>query len=95
MAIRALAQDFDRLVRERDAAALAPWLLRAEASGEAEFRAFAVGLRRDLAAVTAALTAAWSSGQVEGQVNRLKSLKRAVFGRANIDLLRRRVIGVA
>lgn len=94
-AIRALAQDFDRLIRDRDAAALAPWLIRAEASGETEFREFAAGLRRDLAAVTAALTEAWSSGQVEGQVNRLKSLKRTMFGRANVDLLRRRVLGVA
>jgi len=68
-AIRELAQDFDRLIRDRDAAALASWLIRAEASGETEFREFAVGLRRDLAAVTAALTEAWSSGQVEGQVN--------------------------
>ncbi len=95
MAIRALAQDFDRLIRDRDAAALDSWLTRAEASGETEFREFAAGLRRDLAAVEAALTHEWSSGQVEGQVNRLKSLKRTMFGRANIDLLRRRVIGVA
>ncbi len=94
-AVRALAQDFDRLIRDRDAAGLASWLPRAEASGETEFREFAAGLRRDLAAVTAALTEAWSSGQVEGQVNRLKLLKRAMFGRANVDLLRRRVIGVA
>ena len=94
-AVRALAQDFDRLVRDRDAAALASWLTRAEGCGEAEFREFAAGLRRDLDAVTAALTEPWSNGQVEGQVNRLKMLKRAMFGRANVDLLRRRVIGAA
>ncbi len=93
--IRALAQDFDRLVHERNAGALAPWLARAAASGETEFREFAAGLRRDRAAVEAALTLEWSSGQVEGQVNRLKSLKRAMFGRANVDLLRRRVLGMA
>lgn len=63
-------------MHERDAGALAPWLARAEASGETEFREFAAGLRRDLAAVEAALTHEWSRGQVEGQVNRLKSLKR-------------------
>jgi len=93
--IRALACDFDRLVRDRDASALTPWLVRAEESDETEFREFAAGLRRDLSAVTAALTEEWSSGQVEGQVNRLKSLKRMMFGRANVDLLRCRVIGVA
>ena len=93
--IRALVQDFDRRVRDRDAAALASWFTRAEGCGEAEFREFAAGLRRDLDAVTAALTEDWSSGQVEGQVNRLKMLKRAMFGRANVDLLRRRVIGAA
>lgn len=68
-AIQTLAQDFDRLVRQRDVAALASWLARAEASGEREFREFAAGLRRDLAAVAAALTHKWSSGQVEGHVN--------------------------
>ncbi len=93
--IRALVLDFDRLVRDRDTAALVAWLARAEGCGEAEFRELAAGLRRDLAAVTAALTEVWSSGQVEGQVNRLKVLKRAMFGRANVDLLRRRVIGAA
>ncbi|HEX5502448.1 MAG TPA: transposase [Thermomicrobiales bacterium] len=92
---RTLAREFDRLIRERDAAALEPWLARAEASGLREFGEFAAGLRRDLAAVAAALTETWSSGQVEGQVNRLKLVKRAMFGRANADLLRRRVLRAA
>ena len=90
-----LAREFDRLIRDRDAAALDPWLARAEASGLREFGDFAAGLRRDLAAVEAALTEEWSSGQVEGQVNRLKLVKRAMFGRANPDLLRRRVLRAA
>jgi transposase len=92
---RTLAQEFDRLIRERDAAALDPWLARAEVSGLREFGEFAAGLRRDLAAVAAALTEEWSSGQGEGQVNRLKLVKRAMFGRANPDLLRRRVLRAA
>jgi transposase len=92
---RALAGEFDRLVRERDAAALEPWLARAAASGLREFVEFVAGLRRDLAAVTAALTERWSSGQVEGQVTKLKLMKRAMFGRANADLLRRRVLRAA
>lgn len=92
---RALARAFDRLIRERDVTALAPWLARAEASGLREFGEFAAGLRRDHAAVLAALTEAWSSGQIEGQVAKLKLLKRAMFGRANADLLRRRVLRAA
>jgi transposase len=50
-------------------------------------------LRKDYAAVKAALTYEWSQGQVEGQVNRLKLIKREMYGRANFDLLRKKVIG--
>ena len=92
---RALAREFDRLMRARDAPALDPWLARAAASELREFAGFAAGLRRDYAAVAAALTEDWSSGQVEGQVARLKLVKRAMFGRANADLLRRRVLRAA
>ena len=53
---------------------------------------FAAGLQQDGAAVKAALTTPWSSGQTEGQVNKLKLLKRQTFGRAKFDLLRRRVL---
>jgi transposase len=55
-------------------------------------RSFATGLQRDLAAVTAGLTLRWSSGAVEGQVNRIKMIKRQMFGRAKFDLLRRRIL---
>lgn len=89
---RTLALEFARLVRERDGAALAPWLVAAEASGVAALRGFAEGLRRDEAAVQAALDHAWSSGQVEGQVNRLKLVKRAMFGRAGFAFLRQRFL---
>lgn len=67
--VQALAQDVARLLRERDEAGLATWLNTAEACAEAEMRAFALGIRRDQAAVQAALAHEWSSGQVEGQVN--------------------------
>ena len=53
---------------------------------------FATGLRQDAAAVGAALTLSWSSGQAEGQVNKLKLIKRQMYGRANFDLLRSRVL---
>lgn len=87
-----LAREFGRLVRERDLAALEPWLARAEASGLAEFAACAASLRQDKAAVEAALTLPWSNGQTEGQVTRLKLVKRQMYGRAKADLLRRRVL---
>ncbi len=89
---RTLALEFARLVRERDRAALEPWLRAAEASGMAALCGFAEGLRRDEAAVQVALDYAWSSGQVEGQVNRLKLVKRAMFGRAGFAFLRQRFL---
>jgi transposase len=88
----ALAQEFGRLVRERDHPALVPWLERAEQSALPEMMGFAAGIRRDHAAVAQMLLSPWSNGQVEGQVNRLKLLKRQMYGRANFDLLRKRVL---
>jgi len=91
-AARTLAREFVALLRARDATALEPWLARAEASAVREFRDFAAGLRRDQAAIVAALAEPWSSGQVEGQVNRLKLLKRGMYGRTGFPLLRRRFL---
>jgi len=93
--LQRLALQFGQLVRRRDHAALVPWLTAAEQSGMPEFHGFANGLRRDLQAVTAALTWELSNGQTEGQVNRLKTLKRAMYGRAKLDLLRLRLIYAA
>jgi len=87
-----LAREFGRLLRGRDVAALGPWLARAEASGLAEFASCATSLRQELAAVEAALTTPWSNGQTEGQVTKLKLVKRQMFGRAKVDRLRRRVL---
>lgn len=84
------AEQFAELVRKRTAAGLDGWLHQAEAVPT--LRAFAVGLRRDEAAVRAGLTLPWSNGPVEGAVNRLKLLKRAGYGRAKFDLLRARVL---
>ena len=89
---RTLALEFARLIRERDGAALEPWLVAAETSELMALRGFATGLRRDQAAVAAALEYAWSSGQVEGQVNKLKLVKRGMFGRAGFACLRRRFL---
>ena len=91
-AVRDLAQRFGALIRAHTADALTPWLADAE---DGELGCFAAGLRQDEQAVRAALTQPWSSGQVEGQVTRLKLVKRQGYGRAKLDLLRARLIHAA
>ena len=73
-------------------AELDTWLAEARAGSIPAIQTFATGLEQDGAAVRAALTEPWSNGQAEGQVNRLKLLKRQSYGRASFDLLRRRVL---
>jgi len=94
-AVHRLAAQFAGIIRTRAADDLSPWLCEAEHSAIRELREFAAGIRRDGAAVQAALDYAWSSGQVEGQVNRLKLIKRSMYGRADFELLRRRVLHAA
>lgn len=72
--------------------ALSGWLDTATNLSVSELRKFANGIRHDQAAVEAALTLPWSNGQVEGQVNKLKLIKRMMYGRASFDLLRARVL---
>jgi transposase len=88
----ALAQDFAGLVRQRQPAELDPWLTRAATSSLQPFRRFARGLRADYAAVQAAVTLPWSQGPIEGQITRLKRLKRQMCGRARLDLRARRFL---
>lgn len=87
-----LAQRFATMVRERSGSQLGSWMEAARASGVAAIRRFAEGLVADLAAVTAGLTLPWSNGPTEGAVNRLKLIKRQMYGRAGFELLRRRVL---
>jgi transposase len=87
-----LSQEFVMMLAERPEADLDPWLTQAERSGLPEFKKMALGIRQDYAAVKAALSSEWSNGQVEAQVNCLKLEKRIVFGRANFDFLRLRVL---
>ena len=87
-----LIQQFTAMFRERRAGALDNWLAACLKSRIASLSSFARGLQNDYAAVRAALESEWSNGQVEGQVNRLKFIKRQMYGRANFDLLRKRVI---
>jgi transposase len=87
-----LAQDFTTLVRQRQPEDLDPWLQRATTSAVDAMRRFATGLSEDYAAVKAGVTLRWSTGPVEGHINRLKMLKRQMFGRAHLDLLGRRFV---
>ena len=97
-----LARQFTALVRAGNAsnqadphaaqAELKTWLTEARASGVPAMDTFAARLDGDIRAISAALTTPWSNGQTEGQVNRLKLIKRQMFGHANFDLLRRRIL---
>jgi transposase len=89
---RDLAQRFLTMIRERQSDGLDGWLNDAERSGITELRNFARGLRRDYRAVLGALQEPWSNGPVEAHVHRLKLIKRGMYGRANFDLLRQRVL---
>ena len=87
-----LGQRFTKMVREQQHESLLPWLEDVARSKIDALTGFANGIKQDLAAVTNALSLPWSNGQTEGQVNRLKLIKRQMYGRANFDLLRRRVL---
>jgi transposase len=92
--VQELTQDFLTMIRQRQPEALSPWLERVKQSKIAALAGFHKGIQQDLAAVQAALTYEWSSGQTEGQVNRLKMVKRQMYGRAKFDLLRKRFLGL-
>lgn len=85
-------QVFLRIVRKRLSKALAPWIAAVIENDIPELSDFAQSLGRDKQAVLAALDLSWSNGQVEGQVNRLKLIKRQMYGRAKFDLLQARVL---
>jgi transposase len=86
------AKAFSTMIKNGLADQLDDWIRAAEDSG---FKGFAQSLRQDRDAVHAALTLPWSTGPVEGQINRLKVIKRTMYGRASFDLLRRRVLAAA
>jgi transposase len=87
-----LARSFGGMVREKRNEALDSWIAAARSTALA---GFANGLTRDLAAVRAALSSPWSTSPVEGQISRLKTIKRTMYGRARLDLLRHRVLAAA
>jgi transposase len=82
--------NFQAMIRHKTAAVLTPWIERARASLVASF---ARGVANDEAAVRAAITLPWSNGQTEGQITRLKLVKRQMYGRGKLDLLQARLIG--
>lgn len=85
-----LARRFKTMIQTRDSGALVNWL---EETLTSPLASLARGLLRDIDAVRAALTLPWSSGPVEGKINKLKLIKRSMYGRAGLDLLRARVTG--
>ena len=87
-----LAERFVKMVKQKEPNKLEQWLRDAMVSGVRSLISFANGIRQDFTAVYNALSLIWSNGQVEGQVNRLKFIKRMMYGRANFDLLRKRVL---
>jgi len=93
--LQTLALAFRELVHQHDLAAFAGWLVEADQADMPELSGFAHGLRADRAAVEAGITLSWSQGQTEGQVNRLKALKRAMYGRGKLDLLKLRLLRAA
>jgi transposase len=89
---REIVAAFQAMVRKRALDALEPWLERA---GTSLVASFANGVLKDKAAVAAAITSPWSNGQTEGQITKLKLVKRQMYGRGKLDLLQARVIGTA
>ena len=87
-----LADEFAGLIRKRSHGTLVDWLAKGEACPCPELRRFAEGIRGDQAAVHGAVSERWSNGPVEGHVNRLKMIKRQMYGRAGLVLLRARVV---
>lgn len=90
-----LSQDFVAMLNQRKVQALPDWLRRARSSSIPELKSVAKSLQQDYAAIEAACSQPWNQGQVEGQINRLKCLKRQMYGRAQLDLLRLRLLNIA
>jgi transposase len=91
-AMRRLATRFRGILRSKNAAKLGVWLTDVHQSGLYAMQRFARTLRRDIDAMRNAIAESWSNGQTEGQISRLKALKRATYGRAGPELLRARML---
>ena len=89
---RDLVERFHRMVRDRDPTTLPTWVTDAAGSVLASF---GKGIVADRDAVTAAMSQPWSNGQTEGQITKLKLVKRQMYGRAKLDLLQARLVASA
>jgi len=89
---REIIAAFQAMIRKQSLADLAPWLERTRSSSVASF---ANGVLKDVAAVSAAITSPWSNGQTEGQITKLKLVKRQMYGRGKLDLLQARLVGAS
>ena len=87
-----LVQDFRTMMTQRQGSALFHWLKEVQESGVPELKSIATEIYRDYDAVRAALATKHSNGHAEGKVNKLKCIKRQMYGRANFDLLRQRML---
>jgi transposase len=87
---RDLVDRFQAMIRERTPEELGPWIVAAK---ESAISSFATGIASDRDAVHAALVHPWSNGQTEGQITKLKLVKRQMYGRAKLDLLEARLVG--
>ena len=93
--MRALAMRFRGVLRGGSADKLEDWIRDAKSSGVYVMQRFAQMIQRDISAIRNAVVTPWSNGQTEGQINRLKTLKRAMYGRAGAELLRARMLPIA
>jgi len=91
-ACHCLFQKFRKMLTDKSDALLASWIDEAKDSNIKELQSFANGMLKDLSAIKNALTLPWSNGQVEGQINKLKTIKRQMYGRAGFELLRKRML---
>ncbi len=87
-----LARRFTAILRSDEGSELDPWISQAETS---ELAGLAKGIRRDIDAIRAAITHSWTTSPAEGQINRVKAIKRQMYGRGHYPLLRQRVLIVA
>lgn len=90
--VQQLALEFYQILKTKNKPQLNRWFTRVSESGSTELQRVAAGMETDTAAICEAITSSWSNGVVEGHVNRLKMLKRQMYGRARFELLRRRVM---
>ncbi|MBO0795711.1 MAG: transposase, partial [Ktedonobacteraceae bacterium] len=90
-----LAQRFFTMVRERQADQLDSWLEECEKSSIPDLQTFSEGLRREYSALKGALSFPYSNGPVEGQINKLKYIKRSMYGRGSFEVLRQKVLQAA